>query len=662
MAKKNEVQNIIVILKVEKEITACGDAGALLQPKQEPRQDEDVNPPQEILVSVEDNHTSSSLSTQGNVKLEDRVEDWIGAPYVDSDPIAEVEVFSGAKSYLERRRGALKRRRGAGRGRGVGRGSTATRGKRKLVQGTRHSPSSMELEMTVSVVKTDLDDEKHSSELNAMDEHGRISGNAENEVEFMEDDSGDEIMPSRRMSKERPPPKQRSAPIFHRRYPKLKSKKDKDEDFDIEAALAEDKAATTPPSGRPILDRKNPELYEVKPTEDGWFHCPLCESRFRTRYNFVKHIDERHVEHECGVCSKKFKNRPRFQAHRDMIHNDGKGKLACPHCESRFYLRRYLQQHIKDLHGETLGKEATRYCNLCDSKFISQAQWMMHRRQNHPDKVFDCGACGTTFTKESKLLSHLKNKHPDDPKLLLKCPHCVQTFPTERLLFYHIDSRHESLSLDVEKPFKCTLIHCTKRFRHAESAAEHSASHEKSFKSWQERQKLKPASDSTEVKAPENDTEGAAVKSLDDEDRFQCPTCGKLINVKDQRQHQEEHQERDHICQICGKKFPASARLTNHITRVHRSFRVKCPFENCQKMVKNIILKSHIEMVHSGIRHQCDLCDKSFSAHHDLLQHVKGTHRGMTVQCSVCGKDFNRTSDRNRHERQVHSFERTKRS
>ena len=354
----------------------------------------------------------------------------------------------------------------------------------------------------------------------------------------------------------------------------------------------------------------------------------------------------------------KFPSKVAFQSHRDRSHNDGKGKHKCPYCETTFYLKNYLDQHLKDFHPETLGKFRMSNCPHCSSKFKSQTLLWIHLRQEHAAEIVNCKACERSFASDKYLHSHIKTKHPDETNALFGCPHCSKTFSSKRLLLYHEDFVHHEKSLDIEKPYGCSVIHCTKRFRDKWCSVRHSTYHVKHNESIEE--KLKAKSDGKAVTKPSREKKDEN-ELLKDEDRFQCQTCGKLINAKARGKHLQKHQEErmDHVCKLCYKKYPTEGKLRAH-ERKHRDYSVQCPIENCKKMVKSRVLKLHINSVHYGKRHECSQCGKSFSAPGDLMLHVRGTHQGIKMECCVCGKDFNRSSDRNRHERQVHSFERNK--
>ena len=92
-----------------------------------------------------------------------------------------------------------------------------------------------------------------------------------------------------------------------------------------------------------------------------------------------------------------------------------------------------------------------------------------------------------------------------------------------------------------------------------------------------------------------------------------------------------------------------------HIASFHR--KLKLPCVECGKTFgARELLRNHMSTAHTA-RHQCHLCDKSFSLKHDLMSHVRGVHDGIKHRCTVCEKAFSRISDRNRHEREQHGFQ-----
>ena len=78
--------------------------------------------------------------------------------------------------------------------------------------------------------------------------------------------------------------------------------------------------------------------------------------------------------------------------------------------------------------------------------------------------------------------------------------------------------------------------------------------------------------------------------------------------------HPEETKKQKHECKQCKKSYPRMKDLKMHVRRTHEtaSQTHKCP--NCEKSYSHVHdLKVHIRKVHEGFRHNCHLCDKSYT-------------------------------------------------
>ena len=396
---------------------------------------------------------------------------------------------------------------------------------------------------------------------NTVDKHVPIHCVAKDSLKAMnaENDKGDKILPHQKTAKVRPPPRKRGRP------PLTKENQD----------APKETVAKVRGGGRPVTVHRTPELYQFTVSPDGLYHCPCCEIKYDSKNRLTRHISFRHQQFECAVCKRQFTKRP-YERHRDIIHNDGNGKIPCSYCSMRFYLGIYLQDHIHNMHPEReyLYKKGKKIpCSHCDAKLGSQALLSQHKRQNHEGTVFDCPACDKCFSNEGNIKSQLLSIHPTEAKSLLRqCPFCDHDFATEISLFYHIDSKHEEKSAHIEKPFACSIIHCTKRFRHQISATKHSIRHEGYLETCRNGPRRKRP---TEAK-PNDESQ-----SIEDESELQCPTCGKLVKASEMKKHEKDHA--GYTCSECGKIFKTELNRRQHFSSTHRHFRVKCPFEDCQK-------------------------------------------------------------------------------
>ncbi|XP_046980321.1 zinc finger protein 883-like isoform X1 [Schistocerca americana] len=118
----------------------------------------------------------------------------------------------------------------------------------------------------------------------------------------------------------------------------------------------------------------------------------------------------------------------------------------------------------------------------------------------------------------------------------------------------------------------------------------------------------------------------------------------------------EQVKPRPYKCEVCGKSFTESSRLTRHANSHSGVHPYKCNV--CGKSFRQLChLKRH-ELIHTGeLPYSCDVCGKSYNRS-DRLESHKRTHTGeVPYCCEFCGKGFKDPFNLKRHKRQ-HTGER----
>ena len=59
--------------------------------------------------------------------------------------------------------------------------------------------------------------------------------------------------------------------------------------------------------------------------------------------------------------------------------------------------------------------------------------------------------------------------------------------------------------------------------------------------------------------------------------------------------------------------------------------------------------------VHTGTKHDCQTCGKSYKAVYDLKEHIRTVHEETKLLCEVCSSSFNTRKSLFRHKRMKHS-------
>ena len=146
------------------------------------------------------------------------------------------------------------------------------------------------------------------------------------------------------------------------------------------------------------------------------------------------------------------------------------------------------------------------------------------------------------------------------------------------------------------------------------------------------------------------------LRSKHDDKIFKCSHDGcNFISVQDRQQisshmwnfHKEAAIEKLNpgdpaTCQKCGRTFPNSGGLLNHLVMEHNTSsagqaEVYCP-ECDEPFGSKRDMQDHIDEVHLKLSYDCDKCGKVFRGRHGLKQHLMKVHEKEKnrVQCELC--------------------------
>ena len=76
-------------------------------------------------------------------------------------------------------------------------------------------------------------------------------------------------------------------------------------------------------------------------------------------------------------------------------------------------------------------------CEHCDTKCVTNAEMIRHRRTHTGEKPYQCGTCGKTFSYESNLKSHKCIKFRDSSEKPHECGVCGKKFKFPSILKNH---------------------------------------------------------------------------------------------------------------------------------------------------------------------------------------------------------------------------------
>ncbi|XP_050439855.1 zinc finger protein 665-like [Adelges cooleyi] len=216
------------------------------------------------------------------------------------------------------------------------------------------------------------------------------------------------------------------------------------------------------------VDHRNSRIKGFTRNNGGLFNCGICSKMLSSKSNLRKHwrIHTDEKPFKCNVCAKTFGHQTYLKTHK-RIHT-GEKPFKCDVCEKTFGQQSTLKTHER-IHT----REKPFKCNICEKTFGQQSTLKTHERIHTGEKPFKCHVCEKTFSQQSDLKKHARIHTGEKP---FRCDVCEKTFGHRSTLKIH-DRIHTR-----EKPFQCDV--CEKTFGHQSSLKTHKRIHtgEKPFK------------------------------------------------------------------------------------------------------------------------------------------------------------------------------------
>jgi len=230
--------------------------------------------------------------------------------------------------------------------------------------------------------------------------------------------------------------------------------------------------------GRPKTKKDKKKELSVKAA--GSFRCETCGKNFQYEKSFKKHMDTHSSSQDlnateteniptqvfnkpinkkaksvkfansetpvCEVCSISFEDRKTFITHMKKNHRLA---LSCEECGQRFTFKRSLEIHRRRIH-------TSRNCSLCNIKFSSRKEFLIHDHHVHKNVPEPCYVCGKHI-KRASMSQHLKLVHHGEEHRKHLCNICGNAYKTRTDLTRHY-TKHTG-----QKDFFCST--CGKGFR-----------------------------------------------------------------------------------------------------------------------------------------------------------------------------------------------------
>ena len=176
--------------------------------------------------------------------------------------------------------------------------------------------------------------------------------------------------------------------------------------------------------------------------------CYICKNIFDSSKTFRSHIQENHkVQYNCEECdfqagdSKIILSKHMNLRHRNEAEQEN-DTFKCDKCNNQYSSKWNLNNHKRDEHERT--EECSHY-EKGNCRFPDKVCWKLHKKLIVSEKLelktVECFTCKNKFKSKSVMMIHRKEEHPDKVRLCndpIKCGF-------QKCWFIHSESEREIL-------------------------------------------------------------------------------------------------------------------------------------------------------------------------------------------------------------------------
>ncbi|KAF2879547.1 hypothetical protein ILUMI_26631 [Ignelater luminosus] len=333
-------------------------------------------------------------------------------------------------------------------------------------------------------------------------------------------------------------------------------------------------------------DETNDALKEDKESQKCTWSCKKCPEVFSSSTKLRKHRKVHRREDNDEECNYKY--------------DDSRNIFICYSCDVETDTKEEIEKHV-------LIHEDKFVCKTCGESFIKPMDYSCHLYKHDQSKGYQCAFCKYTTNIRTVIKLHINTYHLR--KFMYTCKLCGKGF-NDNVIYKEHQNIHEGI-----RPFQCIV--CNKDFPFSSYLTTH------------------------QIRNHTVTIDGIIGTN-------QCHVCYKrFTRNKALEMHVKRHEsmkerkvtERRHLCDICGKGFGCSEKLTVHY-RVHTGVK---PY-TCSYCAKSFTKKDYLimhERVHSGEKpYSCEYCGKSFNQGAPLRLHIR-IHTGERPYiCHLCNNRF----------------------
>ncbi|OXA56370.1 Zinc finger protein 26 [Folsomia candida] len=143
------------------------------------------------------------------------------------------------------------------------------------------------------------------------------------------------------------------------------------------------------------------------------------------------------TSYSCGICGAILLNKASLKRHTETTH-EGKSRYHCDSCGTGFETKSRLDLHCKGVcasHVDKEGKIIKTKCDFCSETFETKKQRLVHLKEEHKDKLYNCTECDKIFLYKIDRDRHVETVHKGRQDHV--CDICEKKFGTVSNLNVH---------------------------------------------------------------------------------------------------------------------------------------------------------------------------------------------------------------------------------
>ncbi|KAJ8922312.1 hypothetical protein NQ315_004254 [Exocentrus adspersus] len=348
--------------------------------------------------------------------------------------------------------------------------------------------------------------------------------------------------------------------------------------------------------------------------------CATCGKVFAYAKSLKKHLVSHGEERPfpCHLCNKKFKRRYQLSTHIKV--HDGSLSFECDLCLKKLRSRSSLITHRK-LHL----KDYVARCELCNQGFYTIQQYTNHMGAKHTSSSFVCNICGRSCYDKASLQGHMKRHSKDYGSVKFQCELCDKEFLQERYLKQH----HVRMHKNGGQRYVCD--HCGKKVGSK-------TKNETVFNLFaiQKNEALHKSKKNLLTFSYSKTDFKFFHYAYSRRSTFRCKSRKKR---RSRVKKETEHSRKAETCDVCGKSFTDTRKLTRHVISHSEERPYSCNL--CGKQFKRKYqVAAHIRVHDGNMSFECDFCSKKLRSKGSWMIHRRRHLKDYVAKCEVCGQGF----------------------